>query len=80
MNWKRLTGVSSPWVEGYEIMEAKNVDERQYSYRILFSTVTSAGPAGCHEARLTVVQDGGYWRISKVETDGELDAYTGFGR
>lgn len=75
-NW--VTGVSSPWVEGYEIIEAKSAGGQGYPYRMLFSTATSSGPAGCYEALLAVVREGGYWRVSKVEADGELDVYTGF--
>jgi hypothetical protein len=75
-NW--VTGVSSPWVQGYEIMEAKMASENEYAYRMLFSTASSSGPAGAWEARLTVVKDGDYWRVSKVDADRELDVYTGF--
>jgi hypothetical protein len=75
-NW--VTGASSPWVEGYEIAEAKKIGAQEHAFLVLFSTATSAGPAGTYTARLSVVREGGYWRVSKVDADGELDAYTGF--
>ena len=74
-NW--VTGGSSPWVQSYEVSEtAGGGDSRKYLVR--FHLVTSTGPAGDYDARLTVAREGPFWRVSQIDTDRELDPYTGF--
>lgn len=75
-NW--VTGMSSPWVDSYEIVKADQTDADTWKVVILFHLKTSTGPAGDYFAYLDVIKDGGYWRIIKVATDRELSAYTGF--
>jgi hypothetical protein len=75
-NW--VTGGSSPWVQRYEIAEDGKAGEDGQGFRLRFFMESSAGPGGVYGARLTVVKDGDFWRIAKVEQDKELYAYTGF--
>jgi hypothetical protein len=72
------TGVSSPWIEQYNLLDAKQTADDAYRFVIRFKTVTSSGPAGSYDAALSVVKEDGFWRISDVEADEALDAYTGF--
>ena len=46
--------------------------------KFVFSTKTSAGPAGDYNATITVEKEGDYWRITKINADKELYVYTGF--
>ena len=75
-NW--VTGMSSPWVEMYEILTTNKPDENTYIFKLKISTKTSTGPAGDYYAVLTVAREGDFWRISKINMDKELYAYTGF--
>ncbi len=74
-NW--VTGVSSPWVEGYTILN-KDKSHNAHIYNIKYNTATSAGPFDPFYVKLTVVRDGDFWRISEVNGDQASTAYTGF--
>jgi len=73
-NW--VTGLSSPWVESYEIKGVESPDDNRRIIRMRFSTMTSTGPAGDYNAVLTVKRDGGFWRISAISSDEGLYPYT----
>lgn len=75
-NW--VTGVSSPWVDSFKIINKQMLDKNTYVFQLRFSTLTSTGPAGDYNATLTVIKDGEFWRISKIQADKELSVYTGF--
>ncbi|OQB25529.1 MAG: hypothetical protein BWY11_00289 [Firmicutes bacterium ADurb.Bin182] len=75
-NW--VTGVSSPWVEDVTIAGAEKPAENEYVFDLKVYTMTSAGPAGEYDARLTVSLEDGFWRISDIDMDKELEVYTGF--
>lgn len=75
-NW--VTGVSSPFVESFYILNKESPNENERIIELLFSTATSTGPAGSHLARLSLVQEGEFWRIAKITTDNALCPYTGF--
>jgi len=75
-NW--VTGVSSPWIECYEISGITPLKETKAEIRLKFTTATSTGVAGSHCATLTVERDGAFWRIAGIDADDELSAYTGF--
>lgn len=75
-NW--VTGGSSPWIQSFEISEAEKADENTYLYSIVFSTMTSQGPWGDYNAKITVVKDDDFYRISEIEADKELEFYMGF--
>jgi hypothetical protein len=74
-NW--VTGVSSPWISGYEIKSSQQTDN-SYIYYLILSTATSAGPAGNYNAVLIVAKENNFWRIINIKTDKELYPYTGF--
>lgn len=75
-NW--VTGISSPWVEGYEIIKVESPDENSRIIRLRFSTMSSTGPAGVYDAVLTLERDGDFWRISGISADEGLYPYTCF--
>jgi hypothetical protein len=75
-NW--VTGVSSPWIEQYNLVKKEQIDNNTYRFLIRFATATSSGPAGSYDARLTIAAQGDYWRVSMVEEDEGLKVYTGF--
>ncbi|HHV51598.1 MAG TPA: hypothetical protein GXX54_07870 [Clostridiales bacterium] len=75
-NW--VTGVSSPWVDSYKILNIKDSNQNQKTIEIEFALATSTGPAGEYNATLYLTQDGEFWRISNLSFDGELFPYIGF--
>lgn len=75
-NW--VTGVSSPWVEGYKIIGKEKVDNKTYIFRLKFNTATSTGEFEPFAVTLKVVKDGDFWRISEVDGDETSTVYTGF--
>lgn len=74
-NW--VTGMSSPWISGYEIKKYEQIDD-SFIYYLVFSTATSTGPAGNYNAVLIASKEDNFWRIINIKTDKELFAYTGF--
>lgn len=75
-NW--VTGVSSPWVEQYEIVKSDHPSHGHYTYQLRFFTATSSGPAGTLGACLIVAEEDGFWRVAALAYDDGLAAYTGF--
>ena len=75
-NW--ATGISSPWVESYKIVNTKMSSSERYMFELSFSLATSAGPVGDYKATLTVAKEGDFWRIVKIEADKALYPYTRF--
>jgi hypothetical protein len=75
-NW--VTGVSSPWIDNYNVELVKQSEDGDHTFRVTFTTATSTGPAGSYAAMLTVTGDGDYWRVSAISADKGLSAYTGF--
>lgn len=73
-NW--VTGLSSPWVESFEISGVET-EGKDRIIKLLISTRTSTGPAGDYLAILTVSQEGGFWRIKHITADSALYPYTG---
>lgn len=57
-------GISSPWVERYEIGKFKNLSPSKYQTTIKYYWATSSGPAGTTEDILTIVQKGKNWCVS----------------
>jgi hypothetical protein len=57
-------GVSSPWVERYEIGKFKELSTSRYQTTIKYYWATSSGPAGTTEDTLTIVQKGKNWCVS----------------
>ena len=75
-NW--VTGISSPFIDRYEILKITPLDDTQAKIELEFTTATSAGVYGTHRAALTVRQEGPFWRITDIDADDELFVYTGF--
>ncbi|NLF26378.1 MAG: hypothetical protein GX592_00660 [Clostridiales bacterium] len=75
-NW--VTGVSSPWIERYEILRINPLGDSRFEIELAFETATSTGPAGTCLAALTVEEDDGFYRIEGIRADEGLNAYTGF--
>jgi hypothetical protein len=69
-NW--VTGVSSPWVESYAITKTESPGEDSRIIQLIFSTVTSTGPAGDYTATLVLARDGCFWRITQITADDGL--------
>ncbi|KEO82606.1 copper amine oxidase N-terminal domain-containing protein [Tumebacillus flagellatus] len=63
-NW--VTGVSSPWVDGYELTDEQQVDDNTYTYRVVMNYATSTGPAGQASVVLTVHRYDNRWLVSTI--------------
>ncbi|MFT9849721.1 DL-endopeptidase inhibitor IseA family protein [Aneurinibacillus sp. REN35] len=63
-NW--ITGVSSPWIEAYQIIKTKKVNATTFTYDIRFTLATSTGTAGSEDFRLTVQQYKKNWYVSQI--------------
>lgn len=75
-NW--VTGLSSPWIDNYQIVKTEKISNSHYMIKILFSTATSAGPAEDATAILFVTLEEKFWRITDLTLDKTLYPYTGF--
>jgi|GEM_PF-1627773 len=75
-NW--ITGMSSPWVAGYEIISEKEVNDTTQSFEVKYNTATSTGMSTSFIVVLDVVYENDFWQISKVTGDETSTAYTGF--
>lgn len=64
-----VTGVSSPWVEKFEIIESKKTSKEEYQITLQFSLATAAGSEGKHLTKLYIYKEGQYWAINNVEAD-----------
>lgn len=75
-NW--VTGVSSPWIAGYDVIGCEVVSETCQNFQLSFSTESSAGPGESYDAVLVVVREGEFWRIQQIFTQQGLYPYTRF--
>ena len=75
-NW--VTGVSSQWVNSYEITSVEHMGDKTSIFTLKFLLATSTGPAGEYSAVLTIEKQGDYWRIVKISADEQLYPYTLF--
>jgi len=75
-NW--VTGVSSPWVDNFEIVEKENPCKNTVMFHIRFYTKTSTGPAESYNAVITVAKEENSWRITDIFEDEGLYVYTGY--
>lgn len=71
-----VTGVSSPWVENYEIIDQTESNDESYVYKIKYNTKTSDGDYNFNVS-LTLVKEGDFWKISDINGDKDSEAYTG---
>lgn len=74
-NW--ITGMSSPWIQKFEIIKTAKPDENNYIFHLTFFTQSSTGLNGNHKAVITIIQEGEFWRISKIDADQGLYPYMG---
>lgn len=72
-----VTGVSSPWIESYQITNQKQVRNEQYLFQLSLSTETSTGFAGAYKAQVAVNRNDGFWQITKITADKGLYPYMG---
>ncbi|MGE4214697.1 MAG: stalk domain-containing protein [Anaerotignaceae bacterium] len=72
-----ITGVSSPWVENYEVLKINKLSDDSYEYDIQYNTRTSEGSYNFF-VTLKLVKEGDYWKVSEVKGDEDSQAYTGF--
>lgn len=73
-NW--VTGMSSPWVGGFTFEKINNLDNLHAEIDIKFEIVNTASPPKYYNAKLWLIKEDGFWRISRISTDKELTLYT----
>lgn len=75
-NW--VTGMSSPWVDTFEISDRTVSIPGEIKIAVVFNTISSAGLDGKYQALLTIIKEDSFWRIKSLQMDTGLYAYTGF--
>ncbi len=70
-NW--VTGVSSPYVSDYKIVNVRVINANKESVIIKFNTATSTGFYKSYYVTLLIVNDNGYWRITEIVADYGFD-------
>ncbi|MDD2377593.1 MAG: hypothetical protein PHD10_00910 [Bacilli bacterium] len=75
-NW--VTGMSSPWIDDYNIVNIKNINSNQLIINMRFITKSSTGYDQAYTAKLTLKRENKFWRIIKIDMDQGLYPYTGF--
>jgi hypothetical protein len=60
-------GVSSPWVEKYEIGEMKKLNPSEYQATIRYYWTTSTGSAGNTQETLIIRKSGNVWCVKEVK-------------
>jgi len=63
-----VTGVSSPWVDKYTILEQKEDKEGNWLFTVQFDLMTSTGPAGSYVHHITVQPRDGVWYITAIDS------------
>ncbi|MGB4337428.1 MAG: hypothetical protein WBK10_02530 [Bacillota bacterium] len=67
-----VTGTSSPWVAGVEVVAERREVDGRWEYEIEYQWATSTGPAGKSREVLVVVQVGERWIVAQVtRADGQ---------
>ena len=67
-----VTGTSSPWVAGVEVVAERREVDGRWEYEIGYQWATSTGPAGRSREVLVVVQVGERWLVAQVtRADGQ---------
>lgn len=73
-----VTGVSSPWIQSYTTTMVQSPTQTRQIRHLLFTTQSSGGPGPVVSAVLTLEKQAGYWRITGIAGNQDLEAYTGF--
>lgn len=66
--WNWVTGLSSPWVDSYEVTKAGETGE---AYTVTFKLKTSTGSAGEGSVKVGVGQTDDKWTISGLDAGGD---------
>jgi len=72
-----VTGISSPYVESYKILNTKTPDDKTKVFEVLYQTATSTGPAQELKATVTVTNNEDLWQITKIDMEKGLYPYAG---
>lgn len=73
-NW--VTGMSSPSVQGYKLTGNFKPDDTHAEISLKIETASASTPPDYYNAKLRIVNEGGFWRIERIWTDKELYPYT----
>lgn len=73
-NW--VTGMSSPSVQGYTIMETDAADTAHVRISLKIEVAATWSPPEYYGAELSLVREGDFWRISHIRADEGLYPYT----
>lgn len=73
-NW--VTGMSSPWVEGFRITWVRPGEDGGAEVALRFETRTSYGAPEYYDAKLWVIPEAGFRRIDGIWTEEGLYPYT----
>lgn len=66
--WNWVTGLSSPWVDSYEVAKANNAEAM---YTVTFKLKTSTGSAGEGAVQVSVGQANDKWAVSGLDAGGD---------
>lgn len=72
-NW--VTGISSPWVDAYQITSVTEPSGDTRIIQLIFTTATSTGIDAEYGAELQLAQEGDFWRITQIQADEGLYPY-----
>ncbi|MGG1551887.1 hypothetical protein [Paenibacillus ferrarius] len=62
LNW--VTGVSSPWIDSYQVSDSVKAEDGSVSYKVTFQMKTSTGSAGEGTVKVTVGPKDGKWLVT----------------
>lgn len=71
-NW--VTGMSSPWVQSYDIQLSSQKKDAATA-QVILHTETSTGPYEDLNALLELRIEDGFWRISNIDAEEDLSPY-----
>lgn len=62
-----IIGVSSPWLDRYEIISNKKLDNLTYETKIKYFWISSSGPSKPTQDTLIIVKNGDIWCVKEVK-------------
>lgn len=62
-----IIGTSSPWVDKYDIVSSKKINDSTYEVTIKYYWATSAGPSEPTSSTLLIVKDKNKWCVKEVK-------------
>ncbi|RTE09370.1 copper amine oxidase N-terminal domain-containing protein [Paenibacillus whitsoniae] len=75
LNW--VTGVSSPWIDSYQVSDSVKAEDGSVSYKVTFQLKTSTGSAGEGTVKVTVGSKDGKWMVTGLSYKDGSDALNG---